>query len=224
MRHFTRRHLGTVNRSHSYIDKMIPKHLSILIWLVIFSVFLVWSLQGPSSTLIWFLEVFPAIAFAIAIISTRKTFPLTPLLYGLLLVHSIILMVGARYTYAEVPLFDTLAEWMGGTRNNYDKVGHFMQGFVPAMITREVFIRKNVVNTKGWRNFLIVATCLAISAFYELIEWWVATIVGENADAFLGTQGYVWDTQSDMMLALSGAILALLFLARWHDRDLKKVV
>ncbi|MDH4024630.1 MAG: DUF2238 domain-containing protein, partial [Desulfuromonadales bacterium] len=140
----------------------------------------------------------------------------------LILFHCIILMVGGHYTYAEVPLFDWLRDWFDLERNNYDKVGHFVQGFVPAIIAREILIRKQVVSGKGWLTFIIISVCLAISAFYELIEWWVALMSGESAEAFLGTQGYIWDTQSDMMYALTGAIMALLLLSRWHDKQLNR--
>lgn len=133
-------------------------------------------------------------------------------------------MVGGHYTYAEVPLFDTIKELFNLERNNYDKVGHFAQGFVPAIIAREVLSRKNVVNagtnSQAWLNVFIVSICLAFSAFYELIEWWVAIATGENAEAFLGTQGYIWDTQSDMAVALLGAICAIIFLAKIHDKQL----
>ena len=129
-------------------------------------------------------------------------------------------MVGGHYTYAEVPLFDNL---FGAERNNYDKVGHFFQGFVPALLAREILIRKQVVNGLAWRNLYIVSLCLAFSAFYELIEWWVALATGEGAEAFLGTQGYIWDTQSDMGLALLGAICALALLSRLHDVQLAAV-
>ena len=138
--------------------------------------------------------------------------------------HCIVLMVGAKYTYAEVPLFDWISEIFGWERNNYDKVGHFMQGFVPAFLAREILIRKKVVNHSGWQNFIIISICLAFSAFYELIEWWAALLIGEDADAFLGTQGYVWDTQSDMWLALVGAICCVLFLRKSHDRQLKPLL
>ena len=133
-------------------------------------------------------------------------------------------MVGGHYTYAEVPLFDTIKELFNLERNNYDKVGHFAQGFVPAIIAREILLRKNVVNagvnSQVWLNVFIVSICLAFSAFYELIEWWVAIATGENAEAFLGTQGYIWDTQSDMAVALLGAICAIIFLAKIHDKQL----
>jgi putative membrane protein len=129
-------------------------------------------------------------------------------------------MVGGHYTYAEVPLFDTIKELFNLERNNYDKVGHFAQGFVPGIIVRDILIRKSIVNGRAWLNAFIVSICLAFSAFYELIEWWVAISTGENAEAFLGTQGYIWDTQSDMAMALFGAICAIIFLAKYHDEQL----
>ena len=131
-------------------------------------------------------------------------------------------MIGGHYTYAKVPLFDWLSDYFEWGRNNYDKVGHLAQGFIPAIITRELFIRKAIVTSKNWQNFLVICCCLALSAFYELIEWWVAIFLGESADAFLGTQGYVWDTQSDMGLALLGAILALLTFSKIHNRQIEK--
>lgn len=163
----------------------------------------------------------PALVGAVILVVSYKRFTLTPLLYLFILLHCIVLMIGAHYTYAEVPLFDGL---FGAERNNYDKLGHFFQGFVPALIARELLIRKNVVSGQGWLNFIVVSVALAISAFYELIEWWVALASGEEATAFLGTQGYVWDTQSDMALALLGAILAVTSMARIHDRQIKQLI
>ena len=132
-------------------------------------------------------------------------------------------MIGGHYTYAEVPLFDSLKDVFGFTRNNYDKVGHFVQGFVPALIAREIIIRKNVINSAAWRSFFIITFCLAFSAFYELIEWWIALLSKEAAEAFLGAQGYAWDTQSDMGWALLGAALALVTLGRIHDKQMQKL-
>ena len=188
-------------------------------WIVIFCVALVWSAVAPKDGFTWLLEVLPALIGAALLAFTRRSFPLTPLLYGFILVHCIVLMVGGHYTYAEVPLFDNL---FGAERNNYDKVGHFFQGFVPALLAREILLRKHAVNGRSWLNTFVVSVCLAFSALYELIEWWVALASGENADAFLGTQGYVWDTQSDMALALVGAIMAILLLSRMHDRQLQR--
>lgn len=134
----------------------------------------------------------------------------------------IILMIGGHYTYAEVPLFEWLKEIFDHNRNNYDKVGHFAQGFIPVILAREILIRKNIVQaSKIWLNYIVLSIILAFSAFYELIEWWVALAVGENAEAFLGTQGYIWDTQSDMGYALLGGVMALLLLTKVHDRQLK---
>lgn len=151
---------------------------------------------------------------------TYTSFRLTKLVYVLILVHCLILMIGGHYTYAEVPFFNYLKDTFDLARNNYDKVGHFAQGFVPALVTREIVIRKDVIVGPVWRNFFIVSFCLAFSAFYELIEWWVALASGERAEAFLGTQGYMWDTQSDMGLALLGAILGISILGKIHDSQL----
>jgi len=192
------------------------------LWLAIFFGFLTWSGINPKDQFTWFLEVFPAIIGFIVMALTYKKFPLTTMLYILILIHSIVLMIGGHYTYAEVPLFNDFKEWFGFERNNYDKVGHFMQGFVPVMIAREITIRKKVFKDRTWMNFFIVCFVLAFSAFYELIEWAVAEISGEGADAFLGTQGYIWDTQSDMAWALFGSIVALLLLSKLHDRALKR--
>lgn len=187
------------------------------LWLLVFAVVFVWSAIDPKDQFTWFLEVLPAIIGVVLVAATYNKFRLTPLLYFFILAHCVVLMVGGHYTYAEVPLFDGL---FGAERNNYDKVGHFFQGFVPALLAREILIRKAVINGAAWRNFFTVSVCLAFSAFYELIEWWVAELTGEGAEAFLGTQGYVWDTQSDMGLALLGAICSLLFLSYVHDRQL----
>lgn len=191
------------------------------IWIAIFVIVLAWSGVGPMDYLTWAMEVIPAVVGAAVLWTTRDRFPLTSLTYILILIHCIILMVGGHYTYAEVPLGDWVRDLFDHSRNNYDKVGHFAQGFIPVIVAREVLIRLSVFNSKRWRDFFIVCLCLAISAFYELIEWWVAALSGEGADAFLGTQGYAWDTQSDMALALLGAILALLMLGRLHDRQLQ---
>jgi putative membrane protein len=191
------------------------------IWITVYTATLLWSGLHPKDQLTWLLEVLPAIIGLITLAITRSRFPLTSLLYCLILLHCIILMVGGHYTYAEVPLFDWIRDWTGGSRNNYDKVGHFAQGFVPALIAREIMIRKMIIPANSWRTFFIVCFCLAFSALYELIEWWVALAVGQGADAFLGTQGYHWDTQSDMAYALLGAIISLITLGGWHDSQLE---
>jgi len=191
-----------------------------LLWLVIFFVVLAWSGWQPHDYPTWWLEVLPALVALVVLALTRKRFPLTPLLYVLILVHAIILMVGGHYTYAEVPAGDWLRELTGGERNNYDKLGHLAQGFVPAMVARELLLRLQVLANRSWLAFLVVCICLAISAFYELIEWWVALLSTQAAESFLGTQGYVWDTQSDIWMALIGALAALFILPRLHDRQL----
>ena len=192
------------------------------IWVAVFLAVLVWSGIGPKDFVTWCLEVAPAILGGIVLWFTRTRFPLTPLVYLLILIHCIILMVGGHYTYAEVPLGEWVRELVDGSRNNYDKLGHFVQGFIPAIIARELMIRLKVFTSARWRDFFIVCFCLAFSAFYELIEWWVALLSDEAADAFLGTQGYVWDTQSDMGWAFFGAVLALVLLGRMHDRQLSE--
>jgi len=195
-----------------------------LIWVSVFAVILAWSAFEPADRLTWWMEVIPAIAGLVILFLTRQRFPLTELVYVLILVHSIILMVGGHYTYAEVPVGDWLRDLTGGDRNNYDKLGHLAQGFIPVMIAREIMIRNKVVSSKSWLTFLLLCVVLAFSAFYELIEWWAALVSAEAADSFLGTQGYVWDTQSDMLWALCGAILALLTLSKLHDRQIKALV
>lgn len=194
------------------------------IWLAIFFGVLIWSGIHPKDYFTWFLEVVPALIGLVILATTYKSFRLTKLTYILILIHCVILMIGGKYTYAEVPLFNWLRDTFDMARNNYDKVGHFAQGFIPALIAREVVIRKNVFNSTGWRNFFVVCFCLAFSAFYELIEWWVALLAGAESTDFLGTQGYIWDTQSDMALALVGAILGLAMLSRWQDRQLSEHV
>lgn len=194
-----------------------------LLWLLTFFAVLIWSAINPHDYPTWILETLPALIALLVMAMTRRTFPLTPLLYVLVLLHSILLMVGAHYTYAEVPLFDSISEVLGHSRNNFDKLGHFMQGFVPAIAAREILMRKEVVNGRSWLNVIVVAVCLAFSAFYELLEWLAAEIMGGGADAFLGTQGYVWDTQSDMAFALLGAVAALVLLGRMHDNQLSRL-
>ena len=181
------------------------------LWFITFLIIFIWSTIDPKDYFTWFLEIVPALIGFILVILTYKRYPLTPLTYTLILIHCIILMVGGHYTYAEVPLFDTIKELFDQSRNNYDKVGHFAQGFVPAIIAKEIILRNHIIPKEHWQNFFIVCFCLAFSAFYELIEWWVA-ILGDGAEDFLGTQGYIWDTQSDMGMALLGSIVALIFL------------
>ena len=191
-----------------------------IIWSGIFLLVLAWSAHQPFDRFIWWLEVSPALIAAVILLLTRRRFSLTPLTYGLILLHCIVLLVGGHYTYAEVPLFDWLAEVFNWSRNNYDKLGHVAQGFVPAIVAREILLRKEVVTGRRWLGFIVISICLAISAFYELVEWWVALLTGTAADAFLSLQGYVWDTQADMAWALFGAIAAIALLSRWHDQQL----
>ncbi len=202
-------------------DRRYPSVLETTLWLLIYGLVLAWSAIHPKDRFTWFLEVLPALIGLAALALTWRRFPLTRLLYWLILAHCIILMIGGHYTYAEVPLFDWIRDHFHLQRNNYDKVGHFFQGFVPALIARELIVRLELVNGRGWRNFFVICMVLALSAFYELIEWWVALASGDEAVAFLGTQGDPWDTQSDMFLALIGGSLALLLLSRLHDRQLR---
>jgi len=195
-----------------------------IFWIGLFIGVFVWSAIAPRDRFTWWLEVVPAIIGAGILAATWTRFRFTPLVYGLILLHAIVLMVGGHYTYAQVPGFEWLNGLFGEGRNNYDKIGHFAQGFVPAMIAREILIRFRVVNGTGWRFLFIISFCLALSAFYELIEWWVAIVSSAGAEAFLGTQGYAWDTQSDMAMALLGALSALLLLGHWHDRQLTRMV
>lgn len=175
---------------------------------------------GPTDRLTWFLEVFPVLLGAPLLIATYRPFPMTALLYRLLFLHALILILGAHYTYAQVPLGFWLQDLLEFSRNPYDRIGHFAQGFVPAILAREILLRRSPLVPGKWLFVLVVSVCLAFSAFYELIEWWAALIGGGAAEDFLGTQGDVWDTQWDMFLALIGAITAQLLLARRHDREL----
>lgn len=192
-----------------------------------FGLVFVWSAINPHDFFTWLLEVLPVIIALPILFFTYQKFSLTPLLYILILIHAIILMVGAHYTYAlvpinELPVFAWVTDAFDLHRNYYDRIGHFVQGFVPAMIAREILIRKNVVKS-AWLFFMVCCICLSISACYEFIEWWVALGSGEAAEAFLGTQGDVWDTQWDMFLALVGAIFAQILLANFHDRQLQQL-
>lgn len=194
------------------------KYLKFL--LVLFFAVLIWSAFRPKEYFTWFLEVFPALIGLLILAFTFKKFRLTNFLYTIIFIHCCILFVGGHYTYAEVPLFDWIKEIFHQSRNNYDKVGHFAQGFVPAFIIREIFIRKNILNNKNWLSFIIVSICMAISVTYEFIEWFVSIMTGDGGDAFLGTQGYVWDTQSDMLYATIGAIVGLIILGKFHNKQL----
>lgn len=194
-----------------------------IVLLVSLFLILIWSAIKPHDYFTWFLEVLPAL-LAVGILALfYHRFRFTNLVYTIVWLHCFVLMVGAKYTYAEVPLFDYIGNLLGWTRNNYDKVGHFMQGFSPALIAREVFIRQNIINGNGWTLFLAVAVPLAFSAFYEFVEWWVAVATGDSAEAFLGTQGYQWDTQTDMFMCLTGSILSLIFFSKLQDKQIKEL-
>jgi putative membrane protein len=211
-----------------------------------------WSAVGPHDRFTWFLEVAPILVGLPVALAVQHRFRLSSLLLVLLWWHCVILIVGGHYTYARVPLGDWAMHWFGWERNNYDKIGHFAQGFVPAILVREILMRTSPLRQaqgrplggsrsfdasapgglaldtcsgkpSKWLPFLCVSVCLAFSAFYVLIEWWVAVATGGAADDFLGTQGYVWDTQSDMAWALGGAIAALALLSRWHNRSMARL-
>jgi putative membrane protein len=181
---------------------------------------LVVSLLRTEDRFTWFMETVPAMLGLALMWATRASFPLTRLLYWLIFVHSLVLILGGTYTYAKVPLGEWMKEAFGFTRNHYDRIGHFMQGFAPAILAREILVRRSPLAGSRWLGVLVFCVCLAFSAFYELIEWWAALAVGAGAEAFLGTQGDPWDTQTDMFLAAIGAIAALVLLARAHDRQL----
>ncbi len=191
--------------------------------LAVGAVALVVSGGAPHDRLTWVLEVAPILIAAPILVATARRFPLTPLTYRLVFLHALILMLGGHYTYAEVPLGDWVADALGLLRNPYDRVGHFAQGFVPAIVVREILIRRSPLRPGKWLAFLVVCVCLAISAAYELVEWWSALLGGESADAFLGTQGDQWDTQWDMFMALVGAVAALALLGRYHDRQIARL-
>jgi len=184
---------------------------------------LAWSGIAPKDRFTWFLEAAPVLIAVPILVATRARFPLTPLAYVLVAVHASILMIGGHYTYAEMPLFNWLRDTFDLARNHYDRVGHVAQGFIPAIVAREVLIRLSPLKPGGWLFFIVTCFCLAFSAFYELIEWWVAVATGDDAVAFLATQGDVWDSQWDMFLALLGALASQLLLSDVHDRQLSRL-
>lgn len=191
--------------------------------LAIFMGVFIWSILGAKEGFTCFLEIIPAILGVLVLAFTFKSFRFTNFTYFLILIHCIILFIGGHYTYAEVPLFDYIKDIFHQSRNNYDKVGHFAQGLVPAMIIRELFIRKMVISNKSFFNFIIVSICLAISAAYEFVEWGVSISTGDKGDAFLGTQGDIWDTQSDMLFATIGAIVGLILFSKIQDKQIQKI-
>lgn len=181
----------------------------------------VWSGVSPHDRATWWMEVFPVILAVPVLIATRKRFPLTPLVYRLIFLHALILMLGGHYTYARVPLGFWVQDLFGLARNHYDRLGHLAQGFIPAIIAREILLRTSPLRRGKWLFVMVTSVCLAVSACYEFIEWWAALLGGAAATDFLGTQGDVWDTQWDMFLAFIGALLAQITLSREHDRQLE---
>jgi putative membrane protein len=197
----------------------------VLLFAMLFLVLsLIISGSNPFDRGTWFMEVLPVLIVVPLLIHTYKRFPLTNLLYVLIFIHFMVLIVGGTYTYARVPLGFEMAEWFGLDRNPYDKIGHFMQGFVPAIAAREILLRNDILKHGKMLIFIVISIVLAISASYELIEWAAALALGEGAEEFLGTQGYEWDTQSDMFFALIGSVSALFLLSKWHDRQFYKLV
>jgi putative membrane protein len=190
---------------------------------VLVTIFFIWSAIHPHDYFTWFLEVFPVLIAIPLLVMTHSKFPLTNLVYGLIAAHMLILLVGGHYTYAEMPLFSWLRDYYSWDRNYYDRLGHVAQGFVPAMIAREILLRTSPLRSGKWLFFIVVCICLAISAFYEFIEWWVALASGSDAVAFLATQGDVWDTQWDMFLAFLGAVSSQLLLTKMHMRQMRQM-
>lgn len=198
-------------------------HLSEVAGLAIILAVLAWSWIGAYDPGVWVMEVLPVFIAVPVLAFTRSRFPLTPLVYALILLHAIVLMVGGHYTYARVPLGFWLQEWFDFSRNHYDRIGHLAQGFIPAMVAREILLRQTPLQPGGWLFTLVTSVALAISAVYEFIEWWAALALGAGADEFLATQGDPFDTQADMLMATLGAMLAQALLARWHDRQLARL-
>ena len=190
--------------------------------LTLLGVVFFWSAIQPHDRFTWYLEVFPVMIALPILLLTYKRFPFSRLAYALMLVHAIILLIGGHYTYAEMPLFNWLRDANGWDRNYYDRLGHVAQGFIPAIVAREILLRTSPLMPGKWLFFLVLCVALAISAFYEMLEWWVAVASGSDAVAFLATQGDIWDTQWDMFLALLGALAALLLLSGWHDRSMRR--
>lgn len=183
----------------------------------------IWSAIAPRDWFTWVLEVMPVLLAIPVLFATYAKFPFTNLVYALIALHAIILLIGGHYTYAEMPIFNWLRDYFGWDRNYYDKLGHVAQGFVPAMVAREILLRHQILPRGRWLFFMVISICLAISACYEFLEWWVAIASGSDAVAFLATQGDIWDTQWDMFLAFCGAIAAQLCLSKWHDRQLMRL-
>jgi putative membrane protein len=201
-------------------SRISPLHLFLLLaTTLVFA----WSAWRPHDRLTWWLETIPGIVGAAILIATYSRFRFSTLVYTLIALHICLLCVGGHYTYAHVPLFEWLKPYFGWQRNHFDRLGHFAQGFVPALIARELFVRRGVVRSPGWLFVIVLFICLGISALYELIEWCTAVVSGSAATEFLGTQGDIWDTQKDMCMALIGALCALLFMTRWQNRQMRRL-
>ncbi|WP_413309654.1 DUF2238 domain-containing protein [Bacillus sp. 1P10SD] len=202
---------------------MLKEHRFLIVFLLLFSTVLIWSAIHPFDRFTWWLEVIPALIGVLILLFTYRFFTFSTLVYFLVLIHSSILFIGGHYTYAEMPLFNWFKDIWGLDRNYYDRLGHFAQGFIPAIIIRELLIRTSPLKNSKWLPVTVVSMCLAISAVYELVEFFVAILTGEAAEAFLGTQGDVWDTQWDMLLAFIGAIISYLTLSKTHSQQLMKM-
>jgi putative membrane protein len=199
------------------------KKSKLILMLVIFFAVLTWSGIRPHDRLTWFLEISPAVLALILLALTYRRFEFTTMTYFLILIHSCILMVGGKYTYAEVPLFNWIRDTLHTARNSYDGVGHFAQGFIPVIVAREILLRTSPLKRGKWLSFISISVVLALSAFYELVEWWVSIGTGSAGDSFLGTQGDVWDTQKDMALCLLGSVVSLIVLSKAHDKALDRL-
>lgn len=197
------------------------KNKRYIILIILYFLFFIWSGINPKERFTWFLEVFPAIIGFIILLITFKKFRFSYFTYSVILIHSIILFIGGHYTYAEVPLFNLIKEIFNQSRNNYDKIGHFVQGFVPSLIMTELFIRKNIIK-KTWIKPLTVLISVGISGLYEIFEWITAIISGESSESFLGTQGYIWDTQSDIFYCLAGSLIAVTFFLKIQEKFIIK--
>ncbi|MGB5885866.1 MAG: DUF2238 domain-containing protein [Acinetobacter venetianus] len=201
---------------------MIQKFVLVSAVVILVGLLIISGLE-PYDRITWLMEVIPVLIAIPVLFASFNKFPLTNLLYSLIFLHAIVLILGGTYTYARVPLGFEIAEWFNLDRNPYDKIGHFMQGFVPAIVAREILLRNQILTKGKMLAFIVICIVLAISAMYELIEWAAALLMGQGAEEFLGTQGYEWDTQSDMFFALIGGISALLFLSKWHDQQIEKL-
>ena len=201
-----------------FMAQLRPLHIALLVAVL---AVLIWSGIAPHDRLTWWLEVFPILIALPILLATYARFPLTDLLYALIALHALVLILGGAYTYAHVPLGFWMQDWFGFHRNHYDRIGHFMQGLVPALVAREILLRNGFVAGRRMAAFLSVCVALAVSAFYELVEWWSALLLGQGADEFLGTQGDPWDTQSDMFCALIGAIVGMALFARLQDAQIR---